>query len=147
MLPSALLLASSLLAPAYAALSIRGADISSLVVEENSGISYKTTSGATEALEVILADSGINSVRQRVWVNPSDGSYDLDYNLKLAKRVQAQGMTTYLDLHFSDTWSDPSHQVCIRINSAIIQLNHLTFIDYALREVHNRHRDTYLASV
>lgn len=116
MLASALLFASSLLAPAHAALSIRGADISSLIVEENSGISYKTTNGTTEALEVILADSGINSVRQRVWVNPSDGSYDLDYNLKLAKRVQAQGMTTYLDLHLSDTWADPSDQVCFRTN-------------------------------
>ena len=112
MLPSTLLFASCFLAPAYAALSIRGADISSLIVEENSGISYKTTNGATEALEVILADSGINSVRQRVWVNPTDGSYDLDYNLELAKRVQAKGMSTYLDLHLSDTWADPSHQVC-----------------------------------
>lgn len=111
MLPSVLLLVSQLLAPAYAALSIRGADISSLIVEEEAGISYKNSNGATQALEVILADSGITSVRQRVWVNPSDGSYDVDYNLKLAKRVQAQGMTTYLDLHLSDTWADPSDQV------------------------------------
>ncbi|KAJ5585201.1 uncharacterized protein N7459_005001 [Penicillium hispanicum] len=110
MLPSVLLVASQLLAPAYAALSIRGADISSLIVEENKGISYKNADGKTQALEVILADSGITSVRQRVWVNPSDGSYDLDYNLELAKRVQAQGMTTYLDLHLSDTWASPSEQ-------------------------------------
>lgn len=113
MLPTALLFASSLLATASAALTYRGADISSLIVEEDAGISYKTTSGTTEALEVILADAGINSVRQRVWVNPSNGDYDLDYNVKLAKRMQAQGMTTYLDLHFSDTWADPSDQVCI----------------------------------
>lgn len=116
---AAVLLASSLLAPASAALTYRGADISSLIVEEDAGISYKTTSGTTEALEVILADAGINSVRQRVWVNPSDGNYDLDYNLKLAKRIQAQGMTTYLDLHFSDTWADPSDQVCIGSSSTI----------------------------
>ncbi|KAJ5625926.1 hypothetical protein N7510_002235 [Penicillium lagena] len=93
-----------------AELSIRGADISSLLVEEDAGISYKNLDGTTQALEVILAGAGINSVRQRVWVNPSDGSYDLDYNIELAKRVQAQGMTTYLDLHLSDTWADPSDQ-------------------------------------
>jgi arabinogalactan endo-1,4-beta-galactosidase len=116
---AAVLLASSLLAPASADLTYRGADISSLIVEEDAGISYKTTSGTTEALEVILADAGINSVRQRVWVNPSDGDYDLDYNLKLAKRMQAQGMTTYLDLHFSDTWADPSDQVCVGSSSTI----------------------------
>ncbi|CEJ54470.1 Putative Arabinogalactan endo-1,4-beta-galactosidase [Penicillium brasilianum] len=110
LLLTAFLLAAQLLSPASAALSIHGADISSLIVEENAGISYKNTAGTKQALEVILADAGINSVRQRVWVNPSDGSYDLDYNIKLAKRVQAQGMTTYLDLHLSDTWADPSDQ-------------------------------------
>ncbi|KAJ5123347.1 hypothetical protein N7448_009444 [Penicillium atrosanguineum] len=110
MLPAALLFASSLVAAASAAYLLPRADISSLIIEEDAGISYKTTSGTTEALEVILADAGINSVRQRVWVNPSGGNYDLDYNLKLAKRMQAQGMTTYLDLHFSDTWADPSDQ-------------------------------------
>lgn len=124
MIPSFLLLASQLLFPTYAALSIRGADISSLIVEENAGISYKNSAGTTQALEGILADDGINSVRQRVWVNPSDGSYDLDYNLKLAKRVQAQGMTIYLDLHLSDTWADPSHQVSFELFRGWIYLGH-----------------------
>lgn len=111
MLPCLLLAASQLFAPVSAALSIHGADISSLLVEENSGISYKNAAGTTGKLEAIVKAAGVNSIRQRVWVNPSDGSYDLDYNVKLAKRVQAQGMTTYLDLHYSDTWADPSHQV------------------------------------
>ena len=108
---SPILLAPLLLVPAYAELSIRGADISSLLVEEAAGISYKNSAGTTEKLEVILADSGITSVRLRNWVNPSNGDYDLAYNIELAKRVQAQGMTTYLDLHLSDTWASPSEQV------------------------------------
>ena len=112
MLPSLVLAAGYLLSPASAALSIRGADISSLIVEENSGISYKNANGQTQVLEEIVADAGVNSIRQRVWVNPSDGNYNLDYNVKLAKRVQEQGMDTYLDLHFSDTWADPGDQVC-----------------------------------
>ncbi|KAJ5818389.1 endo-1-4-beta-galactanase A [Penicillium riverlandense] len=86
-----------------AELSIRGPDISSLLVEEDAGISYKNVDGTTQELEIILANAGINSVRQRVRVNPSDGSCDLDYNVELAKRMQAQRMTTYLDLHLSDT--------------------------------------------
>ncbi|CAI7631624.1 unnamed protein product [Penicillium pancosmium] len=110
MLPTLLLAGAYLLAPATAALTYRGADISSLIVEENDGISYKNSAGTTQVLEKILSGAGINSVRQRVWVNPSDGSYDLDYNVKLAKRVQNQGMSTYLDLHYSDTWADPSAQ-------------------------------------
>ncbi|GAB1217008.1 hypothetical protein ATERTT37_006229 [Aspergillus terreus] len=99
-----------LLPLATAALTYRGADISSLLIEEDAGIAYKNLNGQTQALESILADNGVNSIRQRLWVNPSDGSYDLDYNLKLAKRAKAAGMSVYLDLHYSDTWADPSHQ-------------------------------------
>ncbi|KAI1820800.1 glycoside hydrolase family 53 protein [Xylaria intraflava] len=97
-------------APVHGALTYRGVDWSSVLVEENSGISYQTTSGSTEPLETILKESGVNTVRQRVWVNPSDGSYDLGYNLQIAKRAKAAGLGVYLDLHFSDTWADPGHQ-------------------------------------
>jgi arabinogalactan endo-1,4-beta-galactosidase len=79
-------------------------------VEEKAGISYKTASGTTEALEKILVSSGVNTVRQRVWVDPSDGNYNLAYNIALAKRAKAAGLGVYLDLHFSDTWADPAHQ-------------------------------------
>ena len=92
-------------------IAFKGADISSLLMLEGKGQTYKTTAGATTPLEKILASSGVNSVRQRVWVNPSDGNYNLDYNLRLAKRVKAAGMSVYLDLHLSDTWADPGHQV------------------------------------
>lgn len=95
---------------ASAALTYKGVDWSSVEVEEAAGISYKTASGTTEALETILAASGVNTVRQRVWVNPSSGSYDLDYNLALAKRAKAAGLGLYLDLHFSDTWADAGDQ-------------------------------------
>jgi arabinogalactan endo-1,4-beta-galactosidase len=111
MLPHLLLAAAQLFASTSAALTYNGADISSLLVEEGKGVSYKNLAGTPGKLETILSASGVNSVRQRIWVNPSDGSYDLDYNVKLAKRVQAQGMSTYLDLHYSDTWADPKSQV------------------------------------
>lgn len=78
---------------------------------EASGKSFKTTSGTAEAFETILKSSGVNTVRQRLWVNPSDGVYNLDYNVKLAKRAKAAGLNIYLDMHFSDTWADPTHQV------------------------------------
>lgn len=49
-------------------------------------------------------------ISQRVWVNPSGGTYDLDYNIALAKRAGNAGLSVYLDLHFSDTWADPGAQ-------------------------------------
>lgn len=114
MLTCFLLATAQLFITTSAKLTYRGAGISSLLVEEKTDISYKDTVGATAKLEAIIAASGVNSVRQRLWVNPSDGSYDLNYNVELAKRAQAQGMGTYLDLHLSDTWADPSKQVIER---------------------------------
>ncbi len=93
-------------------LTFKGVDWSSLLVEEGAGYTYKTTAGSVQPLETILKTSGVNTVRQRLWVNPSDGNYNLDYNLKLAKRAQAAGLNIYLDIHFSDTWADPANQVC-----------------------------------
>ncbi|KUI67913.1 Arabinogalactan endo-beta-1,4-galactanase [Cytospora mali] len=95
---------------ASASLTYKGVDWSSVKVEEDAGISYSTSSGTTEALETILAGAGVNTVRQRIWVNPSDGIYDLDYNLELAKRAVKAGLGVYLDLHLSDTWADPANQ-------------------------------------
>ncbi|KAK0389533.1 hypothetical protein NLU13_3108 [Sarocladium strictum] len=97
--------------PAIAnALQYVGVDWSSVLVEERAGISYTSQSGASQPLERILANAGVNTVRQRVWVNPSNGDYNLDYNIAIAKRAQAQGLQLYIDLHLSDTWADPAHQ-------------------------------------
>ncbi|CAK4032930.1 glycoside hydrolase family 53 [Lecanosticta acicola] len=95
---------------ASAALTYKGVDWSSLLVEENAGYSYSTVNGKTEPLENILVDSGVTTVRQRLWNNPSAGNYNLDYNLKLAARAKAAGLDIYLDIHYSDTWADPANQ-------------------------------------
>lgn len=98
------------LSTANAALTYRGVDWSSVAVEERAGVSYKSASGAAQPLEKILADSGVNTVRQRIWVNPSNGDYNLAYNIALAKRAKAAGLGVYVDFHYSDTWADPGHQ-------------------------------------
>ncbi|OKL58118.1 putative arabinogalactan endo-beta-1,4-galactanase A [Talaromyces atroroseus] len=103
-------LALFILPLASALLQYRGADISSLTVEVDDGISYKNVNGDDATLETILADNGVNAVRQRLWVDPSDGIYGLDYNLKPAASMVDAGMLIYLDMHFSDTWADPSEQ-------------------------------------
>ena len=91
------LLALSSLTAVDAALNYRGVDWSSVKYEEQKGISYKTVNGVTQPLEQILADNGVNIVRQRIW---TANEYNIDYNLDLAKRAKAVGMDIYLDLHF-----------------------------------------------
>lgn len=137
-LTNTMLFTSTLLAlpvVANAALTYRGADISSLLVEENAGIEYKNLNGEAQALEAILADNGVNSIRQRLWVNPSDGNYNLDYNVELAKRSQAAGHSIYLDLHLSDTWADPGDQVGSSWQRHRATIADQIHIDHALRLV------------
>lgn len=99
---------SLLLNSAVGALTYRGVDWSSLIVEEKAGIKFSTTAGTTKPLEDILVESGVTTVRQRIWV--TDGDYGLGYNIALAKRAYAAGLNVYLDFHYSETWADPSHQ-------------------------------------
>ena len=100
-------------AAASAALPNKGVDWSSLLVEEAAGKTYKNAAGTTQPLETILEANGVNTVRQRLWVNPVNGTYGPDYNLELAKRATAAGLNVYLDFHFSDTWADPGQQTTL----------------------------------
>ncbi|KAK0452395.1 arabinogalactan endo-1,4-beta-galactosidase [Armillaria borealis] len=90
-------------------LSYIGADFSSLVNLEKSGTSY-SDGGSTEALETILTSHGANIARIRIWTSENDDEYSLDYGLALAKRAVKAGMALMIDLHYSDTWADPSKQ-------------------------------------
>lgn len=96
------------IATAFASLPFKGVDWSSVAVEERAGKTYSTVSGTKLPFEQVLAMSGVNSVRQRIWV--TDGDYGLDYNLAIAKRAHAAGLSIYLDFHYSPTWADPGHQ-------------------------------------
>jgi arabinogalactan endo-1,4-beta-galactosidase len=98
------------LASTSTALQYVGVDWSSVKVEERAGVKYTNAAGVAQPLEKTLAQAGVNTVRQRIWVNPSNGDYNLNYNIEIAKRAQAQGLGIYLDLHLSDTWADPAHQ-------------------------------------
>jgi len=107
---SLLSLLPALFAPIHA-LTYHGADFSSLVNLENSGLVYKDSSSASGAkFETILHNHGANLARIRVWTSTSSSQYSLSYGLALAKRVVAAGMQVYVDLHYSDTWADPGHQ-------------------------------------
>ena len=66
----------------------QGFDLSSLHIVEQGNVVYKDTArgNATRAAEDILGDGGMNTVRLRIWVNPTPGQYDLAYTLSQAQR-------------------------------------------------------------
>jgi arabinogalactan endo-1,4-beta-galactosidase len=90
----------------------RGHDLSSLLMlEESDNIYVDTERGnVTRTADAILTDGGMNAVRLRIWVNPTDGLYGFNYTLALAKHLQAAGHKLYLDFHFADSWADPQKQ-------------------------------------
>ncbi|KAJ7512969.1 arabinogalactan endo-1,4-beta-galactosidase [Mycena galericulata] len=108
----AVFLALSAVSRVSHALTYHGADFSSLVLLEQSGIQYHdaATSSSPAKFETILAHHGANLARIRIWTSTNNSDYSLTYGLALAKRAVAAGMSLLIDLHFSDTWADPGHQ-------------------------------------
>jgi arabinogalactan endo-1,4-beta-galactosidase len=88
---------------------IKGVDLSILLeIEEHGGI-FKESGIPKDALR-IFKDHGINFVRLRLWHTPANGYDNLDKTLLMARRIKTLGLKFLLDLHYSDTWADPSQQ-------------------------------------
>lgn len=88
----------------------KGADVSWLTEMEAAGIKFYNQAGTSQDLLQILKDKGINSVRLRVWVNPSDGWCNTADVLAKAVRARNMGFRIMLDFHYSDSWADPGKQ-------------------------------------
>ena len=99
-----------------------GMDISSVIAEENSGVKYYDFDGNEADLIKVLAKSGVNTVRVRVWNDPYDengngfggGNCDIDTAVEIGKRATAVGMGLLVDFHLSDFWADPGKQMVPR---------------------------------
>lgn len=88
---------------------IRAADISYLPLIESEGTTYKHNGIAENALTT-LKNAGCNTVRIRLWNNPSDSHSGLTEVKALAIRAKQAGFKVWLTVHYSDTWADPGNQ-------------------------------------
>ena len=102
---------------------IMGADISTIVSEYESGVTYQDFDGNT--LENVtdfcqfLADCGINCVRVRVWNDPYDedghgygaGNCNVETAKKIADACAKANIGMMIDFHYSDFWADPGRQL------------------------------------
>lgn len=97
---------------------IKGADISSVIALENSGVVFYNAEGEVQDIFQTLKEHGINYIRVRVWNDPYDaegnpyggGNNDLATAVKIGKRATAQGLKLCVNFHYSDFWADPSKQ-------------------------------------
>ncbi|MCD0442935.1 arabinogalactan endo-1,4-beta-galactosidase [Glycomyces sp. A-F 0318] len=89
---------------------VRGADISGLIKNEDYGAVYRRANGRKADAVRILADSGVNCVRAKVWVDPADGYNTKDQVVELGRRAKRAGMDLLVDFHYADSWADPGKQ-------------------------------------
>lgn len=95
-----------------------GADVSSLLSLEDSGVLYYDFDGKPRDMLGILADAGVNCVRVRVWNDPFDadgngyggGNCTLATAMAIGQRAAQYGMGLMVDFHYSDFWADPAKQ-------------------------------------
>jgi arabinogalactan endo-1,4-beta-galactosidase len=88
---------------------LRGADLSSLTQIEAAQGTFRDHGVQRSALD-ILRDHGVNVIRLKLWHTPMDGHNSLQEVLAMGARVKRAGMKLLLDIHYSDTWADPSAQ-------------------------------------
>ncbi|RKR83560.1 arabinogalactan endo-1,4-beta-galactosidase [Mucilaginibacter gracilis] len=88
----------------------KGADVGWLTQMEATGYKFYNSSGVQQDCLQILKDKGINAIRLRVWVNPTDGWCNKADVLAKAIRAKNMGFRIMIDFHYADSWADPGKQ-------------------------------------
>ncbi len=89
----------------------KGADVSWLTEMEASGKKFYASDGTETECMALLQSLGMDAIRLRVWVDPTDGYCNKEDVLTKAKRANALGMRLMIDFHYSDSWADPEKQI------------------------------------
>lgn len=103
-------------------LEIKGADLSFLPEVRSSGIAVYNAQNQAEDMLTTLKNAGVNTIRLRLWKNPSTSTSNFLTVKTLTKEIQSKGMKVLLTVHYSDSWADPSQQ------TKPTEWNSLTFI-------------------
>jgi arabinogalactan endo-1,4-beta-galactosidase len=96
-----------------------GADVSSVIALENSGVKFYDFQGKEQDVFKTLSEAGVNYIRVRVWNDPYDskgriyggGNCDVKNAAAIAARAKKYGLILFVDFHYSDFWADPGKQM------------------------------------
>ncbi len=95
-----------------------GVDASMIKKVIDQGGIYYNLNGVEQNVFEILADAGVNYMRVRVWNDPfspiglqGGGDMTIEQAFWIAREARRVNMRIILNLHYSDTWADPEHQV------------------------------------
>jgi len=102
--------AQSPVTPAFS----KGADVGWLSQMEATAYQFYDVDGTQKDCLPLLKDRGMNTIRLRVFVNPSNnktnGHCSAAETVAMALKAQNLGMRIMIDFHYSDTWADPGNQ-------------------------------------
>lgn len=89
---------------------ISAVDISRYPEISKANLVFYDTDGTQKDFLSILKDNGINTIRLRLWVNPTDQHCGFDEVKQFSQTLKAKGFKIWLSLHYSDSWADPANQ-------------------------------------
>ena len=89
---------------------ICGADLSALPQIKSTHAVFYNLSGQKEDFLTILKNNGVNTIRLRLWNHPVTEHSSFSEVKTFSAKIHSLGLKVWIDLHYSDTWADPSHQ-------------------------------------
>jgi len=89
---------------------VKGADASWVTEMEASGRKFYNSAGTQMECMALLKSLGMNTIRLRVWVNPTPSWNNAADVVAKAVRAKNLGLRIMIDFHYSDTWADPGKQ-------------------------------------
>ncbi len=89
---------------------IRGADLSMLPQIEAAGTVLFNADSLSEPMLTTLKQAGVNTVRLRLWKDPTNPGHDFATVKYFSQRLKSEGFKVWLTVHYSDTWADPANQ-------------------------------------
>lgn len=88
----------------------KGADVSWVTEMEAAGVKFYDATGKAQECMALMKALGMNTIRLRVWVNPSPAWNNTADVVAKALRAKSLGLRIMIDFHYSDFWADPGKQ-------------------------------------
>ncbi len=90
---------------------IRAADLSALPKIELTNSVFYNIEGNQEDMLTTLKNSGVNTVRLRIWNNPIEFHSSFEEVRIFSEKLKKRGFKVWISVHYSDTWADPGNQI------------------------------------
>ncbi len=89
---------------------VRAVDLSSLPQIESTNAVFYNLNYQEENVLTMLKNSGVNTVRLKIWNNPANEHSSFDEVKSFSEKLKLLGLKVWIAIHYSDTWADPGNQ-------------------------------------